>query len=489
MQRLNVKWIAVMLVLLLLQLAGCEGAVVPGEEVITRAEEGIIVVGAGAAGLAASIEAAKAGSTVLLLEKLPMAGGSMLCSGGTIYAAESPVQQREGVVDSAGALADFWLEEAQEMVDTDLVHLVAQHSGETIGWLEGLGAKFTLAAPLDADPFRRSHQLVGGRGAELVKILEGAAKDAGVEILLETRAQRLLTDAGGTVVGLEAVDKEGKTITYSAQAVVLATGGFDRNEELLAQYSPSALEIPINFGRVGNVGDGLIMAREVGADIVAVDGALGCRGVEKDMPYTHPLGALGLTPSLCVNSRGERFVCEDVDCSCFYRAMQEDGDSTFYTIFSAASYDPALEEALEKGLAYRGNTLGDLAAAAGIDKDGLEETVANYNRYVAQGQDAQFARDISSSLPTRDISSLLPIDDAPFYALRILPATRGTIGGPRINHQGQVIDTEGELIPGLYAAGEVANGQFFPGSCPATGTSLQYCLTLGRIAGKAAVGG
>ena len=230
------------------------------------------------------------------------------------------------------------------------------------------------------------------------------------------------------------------------------------------------------------------MAREVGADIVAVDGALGCRGVGEDMPYTHPIGALGLTPTLCVNSRGERLTSEEVDCSCFYRAMQEDGDSTFYSIFSAVSYDPALEEALEKGVAYRGNTLADLAATAGIDKEGLEATVAQYNMSVAQGQYAQFAGDIGSFLPTQEASSLLPIDHGPFYALRLVPATRGTIGGPRINLKGQVLDREGEAIPGLYAAGEVANGQFFSPSCPATGTSLQYCLTMGRIAGRGAVG-
>lgn len=465
------------MVLLLFLGGGCDGVTVPGKEVSTQAPEGIIVVGGGAAGLAASIEAAQAGSSVLLLEKLPMLGGSMLCSGGTIYAAESPVQQREGVTDSATALANFWLQGAGGEVDADLVRLIAAHSGETIGWLESLGAKFILSATPGADPVARSHQLVGGKGDGLVRIMEEAVRDAGVVVLLETRAQGLVINDKGAVTGVEALGEDGQISSFPARAVVLATGGFDRNPELLAQYSPSALTIPINYGRIGNVGEGLLLAREVGADIVAVDGVLGCRGVGENMPHTHPVGGLGLIPSLCVNTKGERFVCEDADCSRFYRAMQMDGDSAFFAILSSDSYHPALEEALGKGLAYKGDTLGELAGAAGINRGGLEETVARYNKYLVQGEDMEFGQ---------DVGSLLPVKEAPFYALQLLTATRGTIGGPRINLQGQVINTEGKPIPGLYAAGEVANGQFFPGSCPATGTSLQYCLTMGRIAGRAA---
>ena len=206
MQGLNSKWTAGILVFFLFLLTGCQGNAVPGKEATIAAEEGIIVIGAGAAGLAASIEAAQAGSKVLLLEKLPMVGGSMLCSGGTIYAAQSPVQLREGITDSAEALADFWLQEAQGPVDADIIRLVAQHSGETIGWLE-VGVEFAPCA-------RRYLPIAGPiglwrKGAGLANLGKGS-QGCRCGNIVETRAQALLTDDGGAVVGVRRWAKMGK---------------------------------------------------------------------------------------------------------------------------------------------------------------------------------------------------------------------------------------------------------------------------------------
>lgn len=466
----------VLIVCLTMLAAGCAPKPPAEEEGVTTREADVVVVGSGAAGLAAAIEAADAGAKVILLEKLPLVGGSTLLSGGIVYGAETPGQERAGIEDSAEDLAAYWLERAEGDADEDLIRLVAERSGETIAWLEELGVEFAPPVPAGTSPVPRAHRTKEGRGAGLIGPVEKAARDRGVEILLETPAKKLLTDEGGAVIGVEAQTKDGETLRIKAKAVVLATGGFDRNKELVAQYSPQAAD-HITYVAAGNTGDGLVMAREVGADIVAKGGIIGFRGVAENIPYTHPVGGLIFTPSLYVDSKGKRFVNEAIDYPLFYNAMVENGDEAFYLIFDANNYVEALEEGLELGVVFKGSTLAELAEAAGIDPAGLEETVAEYNRCAAAGEDPAFGK---------DPALLAPITEPDFYALKVVPATLGTMGGPRINVKTQVLDTSGNPIPGLYAAGEVANGQFYKDTYPASGTSIQMSFTLGRIAGREA---
>jgi fumarate reductase flavoprotein subunit len=178
-----------------------------------------------------------------------------------------------------------------------------------------------------------------------------------------------------------------------------------------------------------------------------------------------------------VDSAGQRFVNEAIDYPIFYDAMIANGDENFYLIFDANSVPEALQEGVDDEVAFAGETLAELAEAAGIDPDGLEETVDKYNQMAEAGEDTEFGK---------PAELLTPVKEGPFYALRVKPAILGTFGGPKINVKTEVIGTDGQPIPGLYAAGEVANGQFFKTTYPASGTSIQMCFTLGRVAGREA---
>jgi succinate dehydrogenase/fumarate reductase flavoprotein subunit len=182
------------------------------------------------------------------------------------------------------------------------------------------------------------------------------------------------------------------------------------------------------------------------------------------------------TPSLYVDSQGRRFANEALDYPLFYEAMLANGDDTFYLILDGKADQEILAQGMELGVVYKGDTIAELAQAAGIAGAQLEQTVSTYNSYAHAGEDLQYGK---------NPQYLNAIEEPSFYALKVVPATLGTLGGLRINLKAQVLDPAGNPIPGLYAAGEVANGQLFA-AYPASGTSLQVAFSLGRLAGQQA---
>jgi fumarate reductase flavoprotein subunit len=341
--------------------------------------EGVIVVGAGAAGLAAAIAAADAGSPVILLEKLPVVGGSALCSGGVIYGANTPVQERAGIEDSVDALFAYWQGYTGENTDEQLLYLVSEGSGDTIAWLESLGVQFGELRPAGDSPVPRAHQPAAGRGAALISPLEQAAREKGVEILLETRGRELLTDDEGNVIGVQVENRDGERMRIYGRAVVLATGGFGCSTGLKEQYTPAAA--------------GQVMARELGADIITPGNVIGFRGVGHNISIGHPVGSLITIPSLYVDSQGRRFVNEALDYPLFYEAMLANGDDTFYLILAGKPEQEILAQGIELGVVFRGETIVELSRAAGIDGAQLEQTIAAYNSYAHAGEDLQYGKD------------------------------------------------------------------------------------------------
>jgi len=432
----------------------------------------VVVVGAGAAGLAASIEAANNGANVILLEKQAFVGGSTLLSGGIVYATESKLQKEMGVEDSVDALVDYWMSKAEGKADEDLLRLVAKKSGETIDWLMELGVEFNNPVPQGTSSVPRGH-ITNSRGFGLINPLKENAESLDVQIMTQTPAQELLTNNNGDVVGVKAVNQDGKTINISAKAVVLATGGFDQSEEMKKEYAPVAVD-QMSFSGQGNVGDGLRMAKEVGAEIIAKNGVIGFRGVSEKFPYTTPLGGMIFIPGLFVDESGERFVNEASDYPLIYDEMIKTGSEKFYLILDQNGYAEPLEKGIEEGVVFKAESLESLGEQIG-PKENFLNTVKEYNSFAENGKDEEF---------NKPASLLNPINEANFYALKIEPATLGSYGGPKISLNAEVLNKDGEPIKGLYAAGEVANGQFFYRIYPASGTSIQMSYTLGRIAGK-----
>lgn len=448
----------------------------PGTSAEAR-EFDVVVVGGGAAGLSAAITAAEDGAKVALLEKLGFVGGSTLLSGGIVYGYNSKIHQAAGIEDSVDDLVQYWSDRAQGKNDPAFLRFVAEHSGETIDWVVERGVVFGQTYPTGTSPVARAVSTANG-GAGIIKPLEAHAKTLDIEFFMETPATELiLTD--GAVTGVRAVTKDEEELTFNARAVILSTGGFDHNEDLMKEYAARSVGHH-TFAGVGNTGDGLLMAKDAGADIVSNGGTIGFRRVADEPSYTTAISSLMWMPYLSVNKNGERFVNEAIDYPLFYEALIAQPEQISYLIFDGNTFADPLEDAVAKGNAFKGETLEELAQAAGIDPVQFTATVEAYNAMLATGEDKEFGKVVTDHKP---------IDKASFYALKVEPAILGTMSGVKIDLDTHVLDTAGNPIQGLYAAGEVANGSFFNLEYPASGTSIQMSLTFGRIAGGNAAAG
>lgn len=470
--------LATSMVLSLSLFAGCAKSDVkepetPAKETVEK-EVDIVVVGAGAAGLSAAIEAAEEGASVVLLEKMPITGGSTILSGGIVYGTGSKLHEAAGVEDSVEDLVSYWSERANGKNDQEYLQFVAERSGENIDWLVDMGVEFGAPAPTGTSPVARA-VTSPSHGGGIIRPMEEKAKSLGVEVLLETTVKELIM-VEGKVTGVLTEDAEGNKTQYSSKAVILATGGMDRNEDLMKEYAPQAAGQQ-TFAGVGNSGDGFTLATKAGAGVYTNNGVIGFRAVEGEMAYTTDVCSLMWMPYLYVNKNGERFVNETIDYPLFYEELIKQPEGISYLIFDGTTYMEALDKAVEKGSAFKADTLKELAEKAGIAPETFEETVKNYNELIRGGVDTDFGKVVTGHAP---------IEKASFYAVKVVPAILGTMTGVATNLDAQVLTEDGKVIEGLYAAGEVANGNFYDQVYPASGTSIQMCITFGRVAGETA---
>lgn len=452
----------------------------------------VIVLGGGGAGLAAAVTARAAGRTVLLVEAGEQLGGSTAMSAGVFYATGTSVQRAAGIADDLERMYRYYMAINQWMLEPGLVRRYCTESGPTLEWLVELGVKYPpeMLYLSGVDDTPRGHQCVGG-GAGLVEVLAEHARALGVEVRLGTRVRELVVSDGavrGAVIG---------GVSVSAAAVVLATGGFGANPQLLAEYFPPALQHGPRwtnyFGNPTSRGDGILMTRELGADVVGQGwGMLNWTTGFTDEPAD-------FCPSwiVFVNLDGRRFMAEDAPYAVAGNIMHTQRESRCFAILDestrAASDDS--NERLEKlgvgeytwsgetilakyreGLVLRAGTLDELAAQAGIDAAGLRTTVERYNADARAGIDTAFCKP----------GELREITDPPFYAVEVRASTFGnTFPGLRIDLDARVQSSRTGAIPGLYAAGEAAGGVMgtrYVGG----GNAVGQAVIFGRIAGRAA---
>lgn len=434
----------------------------------------VVVVGAGAAGLAAAIEAVEGGAKVAVIEKMPMVGGSTILSAGIVYATGSELQQKAGVQDSVDDLVNYWSDRAEGKADEALLRTVAEKSGDTINWLVNeIGVKFGDPVPAGTSPVLRALMATDG-GNGIIAPMKKYAESKGVKFFFETTASELITNKKGEVTGVKAVDKDDKKLTFNANSVILATGGFDRNDELMKKYAAEAVG-ESTYVAVGNTGDGLKMAEKVNASIVGNGSVIGFKAVEGELNLESEISSLIWSPFLLVNKEGERFVNESSDYPIVHEALLKQSDLRALLIFDATTYNPLLDQAVEKGEAFVADSLEELADLSGVNKDKLLETVKGYNQMIVNGEDTSFGKALTGHTP---------IETPKYYGVKIIAASIGTMTGIQIDTSAHVLDLNGKVIPNLYAAGEVANGAFFYKVYPASGTSIQMSLSLGRIAGE-----
>lgn len=270
------------------------------------------------------------------------------------------------------------------------------------------------------------------------------------------------------------MDRDGKQATVKAKAVILGTGGFAADGELMKRFAP-AYAASVVWATKGNNGSGITMAEEIGADIAGNKGIIGFWCLAGEKHYTSDVAQLSYLPLILVNAEGKRFVDVTTHYALIRKAISEQKDGTSWAIYDAKTHNPAFDKAAAKGAAFAADDLASLAKAIGADGSTLEKTVADFNSFVAAGKDGEF---------NRELSGIKAYDKPKYYAVKIVPINLGTMTGVRIDTEARVIGKNGKPIAGLFASGEVANGNFFNETYPGSGSSLAFCTAMGQVAGK-----
>lgn len=447
-------------------------------------ETDVLVVGGGGAGLAAAIEAGKAGARVLILEKSVAAGGDTFRNGGVMAGQGSRLTKSKGVQVTTEQVWNHFLATPPTFgpFDPAVARIVAERGGETIDWLADLGVKF--ADELTADPSYAAHlqifhQVVGG-GRGYAESLLAAAIKHGVQILSQSRATGLIIDGAGRTVGVSA-KSGGKTIRIKAKrAVVLTTGGYAANLKTVEHLNPAIKHIGFVCSK-DSVGDGLVMAAETGAIIVRTSqGPLLYPTVEVDSNNIfqwHTMQGGGIA----VGEDGNRFVSEDTSYISgeLTRSIidQIDKQKAPY-VWMIVKESPQIKHALEVHpvALTKADTIEELAAKTGLSSASLASTVDRFNRFCADQKDTEFGRK----------SSLIPLDRGPFYAGKVRPCAVLTTGGLKTDSKGRVLKfaavgdpgAPSRAIPGLFAAGQVAEWS------AVGGWTVSAAFTMGRVAGR-----
>jgi 3-oxo-5alpha-steroid 4-dehydrogenase len=470
----------------------------PAVEIETWADEAdVVVVGFGAAGSSAAYEAAVAGADVLVLDRTSAAGGAAAMSDGFVYlGGGTPEQQAAGVEDSVENMKTFLKAACGPAPDEIKIDLYCERSLEHREWLIARGVQFLGAvvatangtSPVDgeglmftggenahpydeiATPAQRGHIVQGGRpgGKVLMNLLSAAALDAGARTAYDTRAECLVTDAEGRVVGLVAT-RYGEQVAIRARTgVVLAAGGFIHNPQMIEQYAPAVLPTPLRLGTEGDDGRGIRMAEAVGARVKRMD------AIECALPFNAPQG---LVHGILVNAYGQRFVNEDTYQGRVGQQALIHQQGQAYLIVDEEHYSPNW---LNIPATWVCETAAELESEIGLPVGSLTTTLDYYNEHAGNGADPLFHK--RPPLLTPLVAPLAAFDlraDKFIYA-------PFTLGGLHTRPDGSVLDLDGEPVPGLYAAGRTTSGVAAQGYC--SGLSLGDSTFFGRLAGQSAAG-
>ena len=407
----------------------------------------VLVIGAGASGFAASITAAQSGAKVTLIEKQDIVGGSTVVSAGIVYAALDEADESK--------MVDYYMERAENNANFEMLTTFAENSLDTISFLEEAGVLWMMSVPAGTAPeararFSMHEDGTAMIGSALINPLEAQAIRLGVDIYTGVKATNLLQE-NGTIVGAKATSKTAN-YTINAKAVILATGGFDASAEMVAKYSPMATG-DVVLSNKGNVGEGITMGIEVGAASEFKGGMIGFQSVDGSLPESgYNSEAMG--SPLFVQADGT-FISLSNDYPITYSALKASGASAFYGIYDAAGAE-SVQRSVDSGFGFKAETVEELATAAGMD-------AANLSEAIGKAQELQ---------------------NGPYFAIVVRPTTIGSMGGLVTNAAAEVLNENDEVIPGLYAAGEVANSAFYYQEYPASGSSNCIGLTFGRIAGE-----
>lgn len=448
----------------------------------------LVVVGGGLAGFAAAFEAAGCGAQVVLLEKLAATGGSSEMSGGFFAFAGTDLQRQAGIEDSAELLFNDLREVGQFENDESVVQAYVDGQLATFEWLRSQDIRFSpIIEAFSGQSARRSHAT---DPADMMRALAArAGKTPAIKVLTATRAMRLFREPQSLrVEGLLAKGPQGPLKIWATQGVVLASGGFTRDTELIHRFAPNCDNAMFTGGEQ-NVGDGLRMGWALGADVRDTAYIKATYGKHPGENTTlHSCLAI-YKGAIAVNQEGKRYVDESVSYKLLGDACLRQSYGATYQILDQGIFDTGDDRVhivdfgrrREQGHFLESDTLTGLARMIEVPPGVLEQTVAEYNSYVDAGHDAGFGR----KHLVHNFGELRRIDRPPFYAYPSTAIVFATYCGLRVDAGMRVIDIFGERIDGLLAAGEVMGG--FHGAAYMTGTGLGKAAVFGRLAAQTAL--
>lgn len=461
----------------------------------------ILIIGGGAAGLSAAATAAEAGAVVTVLEKRYVAQGNGRYAEG-VFGAGSYLQRRRNIDADPEKLFRYAMEFSHWRADPRLTRRLIAASGETVDWLTGLGVPFSrlLHHMPNQCPEVFHMAYPAPTGTHVMRALENRCRDLGVDIRLHARARRLLVE-NGIVTGAVYEAEDGTSIELRADCVLIATGGFAGNPELMRDMIPNVQpEAFMHLRGIPMEGDGLQIAKEAGAGIVRDIAIEGCGPVFGGRPE---INVLGRDPKcVWVSRAGYRFCDETIsndfvfgqnavarlpgkmcwalvdgrlveDCRQGLPGLMADLDTTDNGM---AELSQALEKAVAKGQVFQADSLEELALKMGMDPETLTQEIGQYNADCAAGADSLFGK---------DRRYMQPLEQAPFYGIKMGMDMLTTHGGIGIDSHMRVLDPEGRPIPGLYAAGIDTSGVDSGDYCVMlSGHAFGFSLTGGRIAAR-----
>ncbi|MCI5573265.1 MAG: flavocytochrome c [Faecalibacterium prausnitzii] len=495
----------------------------------TKAEDAvvdadIVIVGAGGAGMTAAITAANEGKNVVVLESQPMVGGnSVRATGGmnagdTVYQDENEFGESAGVEKTLKTAADKYADnetitalaktvseqwaayqanpvgyfDSVELMELDtmiggkgindpaLVQTLCANSADAIDWLDEHGITLHSVSSFGGASVKRIHRPVDAEGktvsvgSYMIPLLQENCEKAGVQIMLNTTANEILTDANGAAVGVKATGASGETVTVNAKAVVITSGGFGANLDMVVKYKPE-LKGFMTTNASGIQGQGIEMATAIGADTVDMDQIQIHPTVEANTAALITEGLRG-DGAILVNAEGKRFIDEVGTRDVVSAAEIAQTGSYSWLVVDQAMADASsvIQGYIKKGYTVEGATYEELAKAMGVDEAAFAQTMADWNSCVEAKSDAEFGR----------TSFANKLDTAPYYAIKVTAGVHHTMGGLKINTNTEVLKADGSVIPGLFAAGEVTGGVH--GANRLGGNAVADFTVFGRIAGAAA---
>ena len=484
----------------------------------------VVVVGAGGAGMTAAITAAAEGKSVVILESQSMVGGNSVRATGGMNAGKTVYQDENEFGESAGVektlktaaekyadnetitalaktVSEQWaayqanptgyfdsveLMELDTMIggkginDPELVETLCANSADAIDWLDEHGITLHNVSSFGGASVKRIHRPVNAEGktvsvgSYMIPLLQENCEKAGVKMMLDTTATEILTDANGAAVGVKATGASGETVTVNAKAVVLATGGFGANLDMVVKYKPE-LKGFMTTNAPGIQGQGIEMAQAIGAATVDMDQIQIHPTVEANTAALITEGLRG-DGAILINEEGQRFIDEVGTRDVVSAAEIAQTGSYSWLVVDQAMADASsvIQGYIKKGYTVTGATYEELGKAMGVDAAAFAETMEKWNGYVEAKNDPDFGR----------TSFANPLNTAPYYAIKVTAGVHHTMGGLKINTNTEVLKADGSVIPGLFAAGEVTGGVH--GANRLGGNAVADFTVFGRIAGAAA---